>query len=147
LITVMVTWSGAVVGATGGIFSWESAASAQVGLLLTTATDVRFYCGGVAAANACNATRAAWPIEQLNTIIGVHDGTDTIMYINGERTGVAATPLPPASASHPIRVGQRTNGASGYQGNIYHVGMADFALSPHQCSQYHREQMKRLHQI
>ena len=132
------------------IYSWENAGVTLVARLITTATEYRFYVGNTAAVNIATATRANYAVAvgQQHTVIGVHDGTDTLLYLNGELAATAATPLAPAATADPMRIGWRPDGGSNeYVGEMYHVGMADFALSPHQVAQYHREMMKRLHQI
>lgn len=121
----------------GGNINW---------LILHTANAIRFYSGGAAAANG-----ASYLWDQTGTIItivGVYDGTNTILYEGGVQRAVAATPLAPAGEDEDIHLGENSSSAQRFTGDIYHFGFWNgVAASPTQVSQYDREMMKRFHQI
>lgn len=150
-VTVLVTFGGFKGGAADYLFSWQSdTLNNTVAAIVSTATQLQFYTGSVAAAaNSAQATLTNFGIVEgkITTVAGLHDGTNTSIYIDGEWVANAGTPLTPSITSYPLWIGARTNDSTYYDGNIYHVGMCDFALSPQQIKQYHNSMLRRMHQV
>jgi len=108
--------------------------------------SIRFYGDG----GALNVT-AVWTgrHQGVNTGVFVRSGDDGFLYIGGQQVatqaGIAAVDL---STTKDASIGSANEGGERYWvDDIYHVGMANFALSPHQVAQYHSTMMRRLHAL
>lgn len=146
LVSAMICFSGAAPAAADGIFGLESGGTYAF-LIYSLATDLRFYSGGGAPGNSAQVARVSWPVEQLCTFVGVYDGTNTLAYVNGQLAATATTPLAPVTNSLPLMVGARPGPANYYTGEIYHVGMADFACSPLMVQEYYLSMLQELNNI
>jgi hypothetical protein len=148
LVSVLLVWDGVEAGNTMIVFDWEDLAG-NIGAQVATTDngELRFYTGALALNNAARANAVNYCCERLNTLVGVHDGTDTLAYINGVFAAAAVTPLAPVADNDPISVGARVNESAGYVKSIYSVGMADFAMTPSQAKQFHREAVQQFHQV
>jgi hypothetical protein len=149
LISVMLTTTGPLTGVSQSCFSWETVGGDRVCFFFSGGTNFTFYCGGALAGNQAIANRNDFGLEtnRLNTIVGLYDGTNTNLYINGKFVSNAASPVAPVSTSHPMRIGARTNDSGDWDGEIFHVGMADFALTSYEVAHYHRLMMEEFHRI
>lgn len=149
-ISILMAFSGPETGATDYIFDWETPLGDVVCVLTSTATELRFFVGSLAlAVNAARVTLADYSLveSRFTTVVGIYDGTDTLIYVNGEYAAVAVTPVAPAATSNPMTIGSRANGAFRYTGNIYHTGMADFAISPLMVGDYHLHMLQEYNQL
>jgi len=149
-LSLMLTFDGPNPGVADYVVDWETVGGDSVCNLSMTTTELRFFCGSLAgAANAARVVYADYPLVkgQVATVVGVYDGVNQLVYIDGALAATAVTPVAPLATSNPLWVGARTNSGSYWAGEIYHVGLADFALGSHQVELYHREMMERFHQI
>ena len=106
-----------------------------------------FFCGGVGGVNA--ASYAVGPSPGVFVLIGVHDGTDTIIYVNGERGADAVTPLAPVTnANTRLCIGERV-GLIGvhFRGNILHHAVYDIGLTPTQVWDCYLDMIGRLQHV
>lgn len=144
-ITMFVFWSG-VDFANSFVFDWEDLAGNLAGAIGTAENgEARFYCG--APGGPSTVTTSNPMVKGFGTIIGTHDGTDTIIYANGLYAAKASVPLPPVANNDPIKLGARVNEATYYTGKIYGAGLGDRALDPVQANRLHRDLTEGFHRI
>jgi hypothetical protein len=144
-ITMFVLWSG-VDFSNSFVFDWEDLAGNLAGAIGTSENgEARFFCG--APGGPSTAIAFIPTVKRFSSLIGVHDGTDTIAYVNGLFAAKASSPLPPVASSDPIRLGARVNESAYYTGKIYSVGFGDEALTPVQVHRLHRDLVEGFHRI
>ena len=108
-------------------------------LFMSSSTSLMFYVGGVQSINA------AYASISLNTwyhAVGVHDGT-TKLYTNGALADMAATPLPPATNSNNVYIGQRADNSNHFAGllgliRIYKRALSDLEIGHHFTQEKYR---------
>ena len=122
---------------------------------LLDAETGRLVIGWAAASNVLQIYDGTW----RNTVIYARDdaaihtlaitnaGADVYgIYFDGESRGTVAGTS--RSLGGDVALGAEYTGTGRWtEMNLYHAGIADAVLTPTQCLQYHRSQMKRLHQI
>ena len=86
--------------------------------ILVLPNDIRFGTGNSAAANTAAAVGVAAVGIPIH-VMGVHDGINTLIYINGVWVANAATPIPPAIVATNLHVGIRSDGARDMHG-VFH---------------------------
>jgi hypothetical protein len=97
-----------------------------------------WYVGGGAVANA--SIGPDMPDSSVHTLVGVYDGTDTILYIDGVAQTPATTPLAPSSGTQTLELGRRSGSAGNHLiGSIFDfIYFDNQALTPVQILDYDR---------
>lgn len=140
-----------VIGANSAFAAYEKNDNSDVGMLLfydTATTEIRFYTGGVSVNNAATFD---FDSEEIVTIVGVHDGTNTCIYVNGVAGTNAPTPLAPdVTADMLFSVFARGNlstspTVSGTE--IYECQMYDIGLTPLQSADAHIRMLNQINDI
>jgi hypothetical protein len=126
------------------LICFENGIGSDIGVLMyySTARGFEFFCGSPVASNAARGGANAGFFNQYVSFIGIHDGTDTIIYLNGERMTDASTPIPPNNAAaSDVTIGARGNGTSDAvvnDGQVLQFSMYDFALTQTQVYALHQ---------
>ncbi len=96
-------------------------------ILEATATEFEFCVGNC---NGGQKSRAPVIFNQWVHLVGIHDGTDTILYVNTVQQASAITPNTPADSGTDLHIGQRLSYANAFaQGQIDDVRIYNRALS------------------
>jgi hypothetical protein len=123
----------------------DSALTNIFGIVSIVNGELRFYSGGGLSAN-----KASYSIDStsLFTVIGVHDGTDTMIYVNGVKGTDAATPLnPDLGGTQLLYIGIRPGGGNIYTGDIQQVIVLPFYLSSIQVADLHLRMMRGVNDV
>lgn len=149
LISSFVTMQRGDLTGNPGILAWETGTSANVALFLyvSAGDTIRFYCGGSASFASIGATGVGFVKSRIVTLGGVYDGTNVLLYVNGKYCAMAGAPSAPPTTPHPIVIGSRGSLLGCMNGDIYHVGMSDFAVSPLMVEEYHIAMLQEYNQI
>jgi hypothetical protein len=124
----------------------DTAGTNIFGIILIAAGTVQFYCGGAGGANS--STLAVGGLQNHLTCIGVHDGTDTILYLNGVAATPAVTPLAPGTAgTQYLLCGRNPAGGQAFAGNLHQVLVLPDRLSPIQVQDLHNSMLKKVNDV
>jgi len=102
-----------------------------------------FYVGGTGG-NLASSMPAALPnVLDPHTYVGVWDGVNTLLYVDGKAMIPAVTPTAPSGGTHTMAIGRRAAAASNYfTGEVFDYKYRDGqAWTPTQVQDYHRSQM------
>jgi len=88
-------------------------------LILSADTDILFYVGGLNALNAARALDYGHNSGQLMHLVGVYDGTDTFLYIDGHLAATAITPIAPSFNNQDIEISRRYSGGANWKGEMF----------------------------
>jgi len=88
---------------------------------------IMFYVGGSSQVNS--AYTSAIATSTWYHVVGVYDGANTKIYLNGNWKDDASTPLPPVSTSNNVYIGQRSGGSNFFDGLIDEVRIYNRALT------------------
>ncbi len=103
-------------------------------LILKVSAEWRFYCGGVSTPNSARFSPSlmagAWA-----DIVGVWNGTDTLIYFDGVYRAKAVIPLAPTSTATNLLIGRRYNNTSAFPGQISSVLIYNRTLSAEEISE------------
>jgi hypothetical protein len=101
-------------------------------LILLTSGEVRFYCGGATATNAASYDNLV--VGQSYEIVGVYDGVNTKMYVDGVFSENAITPSAPSQFSGNHYIGVKHDISTDYEGDIDLVELYNYALTAEEVS-------------
>lgn len=104
-------------------------------LFVSSGTQLRFYVGSSSSANAASSTNIAK--NNILVLVGVHDGVDTSIWINGTHEADASTPISPGFTSSMDLVHFARGDLSQDMVNesrIFNAMVWDFALTPLQIN-------------
>lgn len=99
-------------------------------IVLSTASDIRFYSGGSTAAYAAIAPLTDGNVE----VVGVYDGTNNKIYIDGAFVSNSSSSASPDQFSADLFVGAKYDSTSYYNGEIELLEIYNYALSAEEVS-------------
>jgi len=102
----------------------------------TSGTTVTFFVGD---GNVDNGASGTVSVGAWSHVVGLWDGVDTKIYINGVFVAKAATPLPPDASGTSLFFGQGSGSGGGpYNGDLDEVRVYNRALSADEVGQLYR---------
>jgi hypothetical protein len=122
------------------VMEFSTVGSAEYGGLINNSSPglIAFFCGGVSGNQAAKFTFD--PSKRLLIVIGVHDGVNTRINVNGEYGANALVPTPPgATANSIVSIGSRVSPGTIIKSGaiIYEMMILPFALTPLQVADLH----------
>lgn len=137
-LSTLTMWTVVKVSTLGqsmGIVCYEDPALGNVGGLLfhVSSGAFQFYCGDTGGNQAANFSSAGY-LNRTAILVGVYDGANTILYLDGVQGTNAVGPTAPANAATGIvAVGSRGNGSTARLLNgseVLGAGLIPFGLTP-----------------